>query len=410
MLTLIAIVVVSLVVFKVTTPEERANASQRGLAFARIAWQYGREELEPFHAALRARTPTLVATPLIVGAMIAVFLLVPASASVSDGPRTTNGEWWRLATAMLAHAGLIGLIVDAVAIAQLGSIVERLVGRFAFATAFVASGLLAALTAVATYPLVAWQGPAAAIAGLYGFLAISLVAGLLNRSEISIPLTAVKRAAPVAVLFLLANAARLAAFPLSSVVGMAVGMATAIAVATNVSERKPETRRVAMALGASFIILLGLGVPLRGILDVAPELQRVVSLETQTVEIYGKAAAAYRKGKVEPTDLANTIDTTILPMLQEADARLAGLHHVPDEKARLVADARHFLELRERSWTLLAESLRQQARTEAQPRVVDTASRARAQAWHRSLATARGKAEAAEREALDALKRVDVER
>ena len=410
MLTLIAIVVVSLVVFKVTTPEERANASQRALTFARFVWQYGRGELEPFHAALRARTPRLVATPLIIGAMIAAFLLVPASASVSDGPRTTNGEWWRLATAMLAHAGLIALIVDAVAIAQLGSIVERLVGRFAFTTAFVAAGLLAALTAVATYPLAAWQGPAPAIAGLYGFLAVSWVAGLLNRSDISIPLTAMKRAAPVAVLFFLVNVARLAAFPLSSVVGILVGIATAIAVATNVSEQKPETRRVAMALGASFIILLGMGVPLRGILDVTPELQRVVSLESQTVDIYSKAAAGYRKGKVEPTELANTIDMKILPMLQDEDARLAGLRHVPDEKAPLVADARHFLELRTRSWTLLAGSLRQQAQTAAQPRVVDTASRARAQAWHRSLATARGNAEAAEREALDALKRVDVER
>jgi rhomboid protease GluP len=44
------------------------------------------------------------------------------------GPRTTNGEWWRLLTATVLHAHLPHLIFNMIALLMVGPIMERLVG------------------------------------------------------------------------------------------------------------------------------------------------------------------------------------------------------------------------------------------------------------------------------------------
>jgi len=82
---------------------------------------------------------------------------------------------------------------------------------------------------------------------------------------------------------------------------------------------------------------------------------------------------------------------------------------VPQEDAQRVADAREYLRLRAQSWTLLAQSLRETSPVSAArdgSQALDASYRTRAQARHRSSALVRGKAEAAERAALDVLSRV----
>ena len=65
------------------------------------------------------------------------------------GVRTTNGEWWRLATAMFVHSGMFHLLVNTAALVQLGLILERLVGRLTFAAVYVAAGIFAGLASLA---------------------------------------------------------------------------------------------------------------------------------------------------------------------------------------------------------------------------------------------------------------------
>ena len=147
---------------------------------------------EAFHAALRARTRWPLVTPAIVAAYVVVFfLLVPGSGDLDDpktlielggsiGPRTTNGEWWRLGAAMFVHVSVLHLIAEIAGLVQIGLLVERLVGRMAFSVLFIAAGVLAGIWNLAFHPVAVHAGSAGAIFGVYGVLMASLVLGMIN--------------------------------------------------------------------------------------------------------------------------------------------------------------------------------------------------------------------------------------
>ena len=97
----------------------------------------------------RARTCALLAANVAMFAAVAIAAGSIRSFSPRDliwwgagfGPRTTNGEWWRLLTATVLHAHLPHLILNMIALLMIGPIVERLVGRRAFVAFYVACGL-----------------------------------------------------------------------------------------------------------------------------------------------------------------------------------------------------------------------------------------------------------------------------
>ena len=407
MTTLIFVVVVAALAYRATTPDTRRQALKTAAAFY-IRWRdYGARELVPFEEALHARMSVILIAPAIAVVEIACFFLLNGATGISDGPRTTNGEWWRLLTAMCAHRSLLLLIVNAAAIVQLGRVLERLAGRFVFVAVFVVAGLFAELTTLWWHPLAPWVGASGAIYGLYGLLVVSFVAGRLRRSEVSIPVVALTRAAPLAAAFVLLNGLDHFAVASSDAVGFFAGAGIALATASGVSTQLPQARHVATALGAALIVAVGIAVPLRGIVDVAPEVGRLAELERQTRQSYETAYARYRKAETGVQAVVQVIDESILPALQSVDERLATLRHVPPEDAPRLAGARRYLQLRIDSWTLIAQTLGGETRTAATAGVADAAVdagyRTRAQASHRAAAVARGKAEAAEREALEAL-------
>jgi membrane associated rhomboid family serine protease len=129
-----------------TTADERARLLRAALSQLRRLGKMvdkHRLEPEPFRDALRARA----ALPFVTIGLVSIHLLafafvVAGGATLSDpeglvawggnfGPRTTNGEWWRLLSAMFLHAGLLQLLINVAALAQIGILLERLVGRVA---------------------------------------------------------------------------------------------------------------------------------------------------------------------------------------------------------------------------------------------------------------------------------------
>jgi rhomboid protease GluP len=98
---------------------------------------------------LRQRTASVPGTCVLLAVNLTMFAAVAiAAGSVTSfsprdliwwgagfGPRTTNGESWRLLTATVIHAHLPHLIFNMIALLMIGPIVERLVGWRAF-TAF----------------------------------------------------------------------------------------------------------------------------------------------------------------------------------------------------------------------------------------------------------------------------------
>ena len=403
---LIFIAVVGWLGYTLTTTETRRDALAKAKALVARCRGYGATDLEPFDAALRARTPLLVVTPALVVAIVGCTFVLDGAASISDGPHTTNGEWWRLVTATVAQRSVLLMLIDAAVIWQAGRVLERLAGRLVFFTAFVAAALFAGLTVLWQHPLAVWAGASGAIFGLYGLFAVCFVAGRLCQSDLSIPRVALTRALPFAAVFAILTLVDHGALASADLVGFLAGVAVGIVAAHDVSAQQPETRRAAMAIGGTAFVAVAIAIPLRGILDVAPELQRLAALERRTTESYDAAYERRRRTGGNATALVGLIDDSILPALRAADEHMAGLRHVPPEDAPRVASARRYLQLRTESWALRAQSLGDEARTPAagaDPTISAAAFRARAQASHRAAAILRGKVEQTEHEALEAL-------
>jgi hypothetical protein len=168
---------------------------------------------------------------------------------------------------------------------------------------------------------------------------------------------------------------------------------------------------VAAAMAAAVVIAVAFAVPLRGVTDVRPEIERVVGLEDRTASAYQTAVDRFRKGRMTAEAVAQLIDRTIEPELQAAEAHLKAVTGVPPEQQPLVASAEEYLRLRYESWRLRAESLRrtdtptlQEAR-DTEPATYEN-GRLRAEARLKANRLYLGKIEGAERASLEALQRI----
>jgi rhomboid protease GluP len=419
--TLLFLLIVLGLGYRATTPEQRTELARSALAAIRQARDAATRERDPFRDALLARTPRVLVTPALVAlnATIFVFMLVGAGALAdpqtlvgwggSVGPRTTNGEWWRLVTMMFVHSGMFQLLINTAALVQLGVILERLVGRLAFAAAYFAAGIFAGLASLSAYPVAVSVGPSGAIFGLYGLLLASSICGVINGSSVIITPRTAKRLGPVAAVFILYSVT--AGGIESAAVGFAVGGAFGLALTIGVGDRTPDARRLGATMGAAVAIAVAAAFPLRGIADVRPEIERVVALEDRTASAYNTAADRFKNGRISAETLAQLIDRTIVPELSAAEARLKGLAKVPPDHQPLVADAEEFLRLRHESWRLRADGLRRTNKvagrdTARTAGLSNASSRLRAEAQYRADMIILGNAEGAERASLEAFQKI----
>ena len=407
----IALLLVLGIVFRAMTPEERARLIRTTLSLIhpwKDAAMRGRLECEPFRDALRARTRWAFVTPTLVLVNVTIFVYLSSGAGAVDdsemllrwggnfGPRTTNGEWWRLVTSMFVHSQLVHLVVNVVALIQIGLILERLVGRFAFAAVYMAGGLFASLVSLSASPGAISAGASGAIFGLYGLLFASSIWGMVHRSSVTIPLVALKRLAPAAAVFTFYNMLNHRLEGEAELIGLLLGFFCGLVLVRRVSERTPPERLVTTAIATTAVIVMACAVPLAGVTDVRPELDRIVAIEQRTAGAYQSAVERFRDGRVTAEMLAQLIERTIVPELQAADVRLKTLDRVPLEHQPLIASAEEYLKLRSQSWRLRAEGLRER------PAI----GRMSAERQFRTSQVRRGKAEEAERSSLELLQRI----
>jgi len=322
----------------------------------------------PFGDALRARTPWLLVTPAIILVNLGIFAcLLVGDGALSDGerllawgasfgPRTSNGEWWRLVTATFVHGSALALLINTAAIAQLGLLLERLIGHAAFAAIYLAAGFFAHLMTLSASPDTVSAGASGAAFGLYGLLFASIVRGTLQRSNVSIPLRALAILAPVAAAFALYSAVG-AGFDLAARAGLFTGFVFGIVVERELRDRKPPVKRLAAFSAATLAIAVITAVPLRGVTDIRPELALLVAVEQRTAAAYDVAVRRFREGRITTKALAQLIDRTILPELETVRARVATLRRVPEAHQPIVTAANSYLKLRDESWRLRAEAL-----------------------------------------------------
>lgn len=123
-------------------------------------------------------------TPILLGICVVVYIVMVASGvsafepqvdqlirwGANYGPRTLNGEWWRLATSMFVHIGLVHLLLNGYCLFQLGTLAERLFGARRFAALYLLSGLAGSLVSLTIHPLIVAAGASGAIFGVAGGL------------------------------------------------------------------------------------------------------------------------------------------------------------------------------------------------------------------------------------------------
>jgi len=433
----ILLAVFGAVAYRVTSAEERARYAGIALDIFREIKEAATRRTpasEAFDAALAARARYPIAAWAIAAIDVAVgfAILFAASGPTPDtlvawganvGTRTTNGEWWRIVTAMFAHAGMPSLIVSVFVLARLGRVLERMVGAAAFAATFLAAGAAAGVVNLSTRPHAVTVSSAAAIFGLYGLFLATVLWQIVRRrradpneapeetaARLIAPPIVLKRMTILGTLFIVTSAlgghltsAELTAF--------FVGFGCGVILAAPAAERHAAIRDVAIVGGIAAAITVACAMPLRHIADVKPEIARVIATEGRTAAAYQTAFEALRKGRKGADAVAALVEKSIVPELQAADERLAALTNVPPAHQGLVADAREFLRLRRESWRLRADAIRRT--TTVQRRTPeDSASagwRLQAEARFRKNMTAMGNAESAERASLDALERVRAE-
>jgi rhomboid protease GluP len=415
---LVALLLVAIVVYKVTTPEERLPAVRAAIDTLSGINAQRHRALGPFQRALRARTPRALVTPALAAANVAVFVgMMLGAGALNDpttivswggsfGPRTTNGEWWRLVAAIFVNPGFLQLLINVVALLQVGVVVERLVGRWAFTTTYLASGVLAGVAGLATSPIAVIAGTAGAVFGLYGLLIGCSAWAAFRRTEVAFPAAGIKWFTPPAMIFVLYNVG--AAGGVVCFAGLLAGVGFAFVFARDTPERTAPARRAQLAFATALGLVIAAAISLRGITDVEPELQRLTATEHRTADEYRVKSALYAKGSMPARDLADLIERSILPELQAADNQIAALRGVPRDAAWRVDVARQYLQLRLESWQLRINGLRD-AGVSLDPTKVP-GSKKTFRAWteerHRARLRSFGKAEGRERESLEVLNRL----
>ncbi len=90
-------------------------------------------------------------------------------------PATQDGQWWRLASAMFLHFGLLHVALNMWALYDVGRLVERLLGRSRFALLYLASGTFGNLVSLVVQGNQAVSaGASGAVFSLYGALLVFL--------------------------------------------------------------------------------------------------------------------------------------------------------------------------------------------------------------------------------------------
>jgi rhomboid protease GluP len=355
-----------------TTPQERERLRRAALGGADQMMSGASRYWPARHAfddALDARTPRPLVTLTIVALNAGIFIcMVMGSGSLSDpetivrwggsiGTRTANGEWWRLATAMFVHAGFFQAVANIAGLVQIGLITERFFGRFAFASTFAGAGLLYGVLGLLLHPVMVTAGGSAGVFAVYGLFVTMLITGVVSPSPFSVPMTTLLKVAPPAAFFLLysVGAGQAGALDLS---GLAVGLVYGFILAKPATVETPSVRRTASMTAAIAVIVIAAGIPMRGVIDVRPEISRIAEIEERTANAYDSAARRFTTGELTLKELVAVIDRTILPELRAAQDRLKRLQHVPRAQAPLVARADEYFKLREESWQARAAGLR----------------------------------------------------
>jgi membrane associated rhomboid family serine protease len=372
-MTLIALTVIVAFAVYIMKPEERLRVVRTILRMPAIAFGGASKRTvrrqAPISEAPREPGQWGLVVPAIAAINVVVFLVMAVAPGVhgdpdtlvawggSFGPKTTNGEWGRLLVSMFVHVGPLHLLATMAGLIQAGLIVERHFGRLTFSAVYMTAGFFASGVSLWLHPTDVSVGASGAVFGIFGFLVATSIMRIGRSSEVTIPLQALKACVPAGALFV-AYTVLGGGLPFEAeLAGCVAGFVSGLVIAGHIVKCRPAPLRVFATVAATFTFVAGITIPLYGMADVRPEIQRVLSLEDGTSVRYHSAVERFKKGVISARELAGVIKRTISPELRLERTRLASLGRIPRPHQALVARAEVFLRLREESWRVRATAL-----------------------------------------------------
>ena len=371
MAVIVLLLLVGGVAYRATSEAERRRLLERALRTLR-RWQATSLLRDPriasFWTQLSERTRFAPVTPALVAlnVLVFVFMLLGNGAlgahetliswGASFGPRTTNGEWWRLVTMLFVHQSILHLLVDVVGLLAVGIVLERLVGAAAFAAVYAVAGLSASAFDLVASPTGLSLGASGAIFGLYGLM-LAFAIGSLFDTRPTIPWTLAKFLAPPAALFALYSFSSGAITTRPELMAFVIGCISGVFVARGVEERPVSAIRTAPVLVGAMVMVIVTVRPMRGMTDMRPEIHKLATAEEAMATRYQAAVDRFTNGRLTVRELAAVIDGDIMPELQAARIHVASLEHIPDEQQPLLTAAQQYLQLRDESWRIRSKAL-----------------------------------------------------
>jgi rhomboid protease GluP len=345
-----------------------------------------RRRLAEFYQTLFHLTPSVFVTPAIAGLNIVIFLAMVAWGAnffwpggenmiawgANYGPKTANGQWWRLLTSTFLHFGIIHLALNMWVLWDAGKLVERLVGNVGFLLMYLISGVAGSLTSVYWNPHVVSAGASGAVFGVFG----ALLGFLIWRRD-TIPMETFQGIRNSALTFLAYNlifglqvkgidmAAHVGGLVAGFVCGTAMSQRLTLAEIDDAAAGR-WTRNILVAVGGAGFIALAIWQMPAGPIDIMAEQVRMAAVQKKASDVYHEAALRHQNGNLSDVEFAEIVERDVLPPWRDAHAvllRVKNERGVDQERVATLAEA---MKLREESWQSLVEGLRSQDQSKFQ--------------------------------------------
>lgn len=329
-----------------------------------------------FHRTLAALTPRVWCTPALAAVIVAVFVALIASGvsmwkpvasdlipwGANFGPRTMNGEWWRLETCTLLHFGIVHLVFNLLALVGIGRLVERLLGNIGFLMACFVTGVAGSLTSLFWNPIVVSVGVSGVVFGLFGVLL-----GFLTRGRGTIPVAVLRELRNSGLSFVGYN---LVFSMMASGIdhgahlgGLAAGLLLGFVAGRPLDSRFLATRGI-RNLAMAALSVSGIGAAMAALpdapRDAVAEMSALAKAEGQLLKNYAQLVERSKQGQVDDAGLARELEEEILPGWRKLREGWRSLKTVPGTRQNVLDGIDKCLGLREESWEALMHAAREQ--------------------------------------------------
>lgn len=260
------------------------------------------------------------------------------------GPRTLDGQWWRLVTHLFLHGNPLHILMNMWVLWDVGRLMERLVGRAALAMIYFFAGIAGGMASVAFHPNVVSVGASGAIFGIIGALF-----GLLLHARDAVPparLQQLRSSIIAMVIFCLFFGLSVQGIDNAAHVGGAIaGLLAGLIVLPATSAG--HWLRIAL------LAIVGTGAIVLGTRFLPPPPQN----ERQILDKCTDLAQKRMQGELSDREFADQLETSVInPWREFTKERSEAIKENPDPAWR--AKVEHYMRLRQESFEDLAAAIR----------------------------------------------------